>query len=251
MRTKFIAIALFVSTIAGCGDAPPLDEEKTGSLTTLVAPSQLQVQLQPPRQLPCGLRLLMPPGAFNFDDGTDDGWQVTDVFDGDSSTVLTHVGTQPAPFWDYTNAPNPVGQDPVDGHGSLVGVATAGGMPSAPSGWWRRDVDSPDLSANGAWQGHGNISYAVLDDMTFAGPALQTQLVLDVVKCDGTTALYRQVDASGNSVFCAATPGSWTTCSASVNLTGVNYIRHVDIRIFGRSGFLYEGGVYVDQVQGH
>jgi len=236
----------------GCG-GQPLDPEsppvapggaETQALTAVVL--NPPVIINPPK-LACGVHLLSLPGRFDFDAGGTDGWQVSGLFDGDTANHVATIGPAAAPFWDPEDAGGSTSS--TDGRGSAAVLAALAGLPSAPSGWWREDFVSPDLSSNGGWQ-FGTISFAVKDDITFDGPALQAQLVLEVAKCDGTVALRRPVDAAGNPVFCAVPRhAGWGTCSAQVDLTGVDHVRHVNVRIFGRSGFGYEGMVLADQVR--
>jgi hypothetical protein len=254
------SLAMMAAAVIGCGAGPedgggapaPGAPASAAQALALAPTSAPQIRFPPPI---CGLRLLTPPGAFDFDDDGPDGWQLARLFDGDGTTPLGAAATSqfPTVFVDALNASDPPGQVlPPDGRGSVAAALAADNIPStSTSGWWRQDLISPDLSAVNAWQGHGTISFAVYDGMSSGGPPIETQLVLDVIKCDGTSALYHAVTSSRFPVYCAAQRGAWANCTFSIDLTGVDTIRHVIVRVYGTTGPLYEGGVFVDQIHGH
>lgn len=194
----------------------------------------------------CGLHPASTPASFSFDDGTSQGWETVGMFDGDSSDVLFTYGSSPAFFWDRTNAFAGLGNDPVDGNGSAL-AAMAGGPGSSPSGWARFDFRSPDVSSIAGWQGKASFTYSVLEAAWFN---VYGQLVLEVQKCDGSTAFLRETDSSGDPVFCALNHGSWTTCNTSVPLSNdIAFVKRLHVRLFGPAPSYYEGGIYLDEVR--
>jgi hypothetical protein len=245
------------AAIAGCAaeSAPSDDALAIGARPAAlpVPPVPVPGTTNPPVLGACGIGPMDPPGEFDFESGGVDGWQTAGLFDGDSNNIVLNESAGVAlPFFsDPNNAPDAVGTDPIDGRGSVCMLTAGMGIPAqTTSPYWRQDLISPDLSGNPGWQGR-DITFWILDRITsFDAPQpLAAQLVLAVTKCDGTPALLRAVDGNGNPVFCSAAHGQWIRCAAHIDRTGVAAIQHVQIRVFGRSGFLYEGGLYVDDVQ--
>jgi hypothetical protein len=242
----FIAMTAASLLSAGCAaqtqDAPASsDTEQSASELTVIGPLPI------PRPIHiCGLHLLLPGSpAFHFDDGTAQGFQLQGLFDGDTQTVTQSVAMNPAFWMDRTNVPNAVTQDPVDNNGSIVLPAGYPQSHATNSGWWRADFTSPDLGA--AWQGKTEFRFQMLEQMTFS--QVYGQLVVEAVKCDGSTAFFREVDANGNAVFCPAVHGQWTQCISHIQFSNVDYIKRIHVNVFGPSNGIYEGGTYIDDVQ--
>ena len=261
MDTSFVTRSIAIGSLfaaVGCG-AVPLDPEQAppvagigeeqGALSGfLINPpiTNFPIFVDPPR-LACGIHLAALPGRYDFDAGSTSGWQVSGLFDGDTATRILQIGPGAATFWDFDDAGGSASD--TDGRGSAFVLGAASGLPSAPSGWWRQDFISPDVTNSNAWQ-FATTTFSIQDDITFDGPALQAQVVLEVLKCDGTTAFRREVDAAGNAVFCTVPrTGAWSTCTSRVGLAGVDRVKRIHIRTFGRSGYGYEGLVLIDQVR--
>jgi hypothetical protein len=194
----------------------------------------------------CGVHFwLQSPSAFHFDNGTAQGFQLQGLFDGDTSTVTHSIAMNPAFWMDRTNVPNAVTQDPVDNNGSIVMAAGFPHSQGPSTHYWRADFTSPVLG--GGWQNKTDFSYQILEQATFS--QVYGQLVVEVVKCDGTTSFFREVDAQGNPVFCPAVHGQWTQCTTHIQFSNVDYIKRVHVNVFGPFAGIYEGGVYIDDVQ--
>jgi hypothetical protein len=233
---------------AGCVAQAGDTNEATGQSSAELGDLTPQVPQLPPVQIihRCGLNFfLQSSSVFHFDNGTAQGFTLSGLFDGDSSTVTSSVAMNPAFWMDRTDFPNAVTQDPVDNNGSIV---LPGGSPMyarTTSGWWRADFTSPVLG--GGWQNKTDFRYQVLEQMSLT--QLYAQFVVEVVKCDGSTSFFREVNAAGQPVFCALTHGQWTQCTTHVTFNNVDYIKRVHVDIFGETAGIYEGGTYIDDVQ--
>jgi hypothetical protein len=199
------------------------------------------------------LRIVQPPGSFQFDNGTAQDWSMQGLFDGDTATRLVQMNATPAIWWDRTNAPGAPFSDPLNNNlGSLL-FFTAGGFAAAPSGFWREDFVSPDLTNRAGWQTTNRFSFQINEGMSALVPlnvtAIHAQLLAEVEKCDGTTTFLRQVNAAGSPVFCPVTPDTWVTCTFTLTMNQVHHLKRLHIRIFGDTRAAYEGSLFIDSVR--
>jgi len=247
-----LLVGLALGLAAAACEAPPettaVKEELTLTPIQPILPGPITLV---PRCPP--VRLLQQPGSFPFDNGTAQDFTMEGLFDGDTQVRLAQMNANPAAWSDTTNAPGaPFADAANDNLGSLM-LFTVGGFPHAPSGFWRMDYISPDLSNRWGWQTTNQFSFQITDDMSALVPvgvtAINAQLLAEVQKCDGTTTFIRQVNAAGNPVFCPVTPGGWVTCTFTFNLSQVNFIKRLHIRVFGNTGAAYEGGLFIDNVR--
>jgi hypothetical protein len=203
----------------------------------------------------CGNETTTPPGSsgggYDFDDGTTQGWTVAGPYDGATNNLIASSSIDGLALFDDTNEyPNAAASDPNgNGLGAAIVFALGGTGWTAPTNQWRMDFISPALSDTSPFQNHHSVSFGFLDHSGGSAPALQTQLLFQVQKCDGSTSFFRQVDSGGNSVFCRTTYGSWTTCRFDVTLSSsVSRVMSVQIRVFGSTQFPYEGTADIDAV---
>jgi len=250
-RSRLFAVLALGVAATAC-EAPPETAAVKEELT--LGPIQPIEPINPivwPRCPP--LRIVQPAGSFPFDNGTAQDFTMEGLFDGDTQVRLAQMNANPAVWWDTTNAPGAPFADAANNNlGSLI-LFTLGGFPFAPSGFWRMDYISPDLTNRAGWQTTSRFSFQIIDDMSELVPvgvtAINAQLLAEVQKCDGTTTFIRQVNAAGNPVFCPVTPGGWVTCTFTFNLQQVNFIKRLHIRVFGNNGAAYEGGLFIDNVR--
>lgn len=196
----------------------------------------------------CGapVRNIAPP-RFRFDGGTGQGWQFDGVYVGGTVTsVLPYAG---AAFWmDRSNAPGPLGTDPIDSAGSAGlpidrDTARRLAQPSA-NGYYHIDLVSPPLQG---WETFTRYQYQLLRGSTPG--QVYGQLLLKVRKCDGSTTYLREM-VGNQPRFCTVPSGQqWTACSTNLTWpSDVDQVSNIVVRVFFEHGGGYEGTVYLDDV---
>jgi hypothetical protein len=254
-RLATLGSAAFALALAACGSAPkepaPYEPPKTGERSEGLQLGQLDLNpIQIQKLKLCGLHVLdRGQATFAFDGGDAQAFQLDGIYDDALQNPRPVVVSTPAAWSDATNASTAEGADP---RGNLRGSAFFIAHPQLGQGvlhdYWRLGFVSPALG--NVWQGKGQYTFDVLDEITFINPPLYAQLVLQVRKCDGTTAYYRQVDGNRQPVFCQlAQNHAWTHCAATIDLTGVDAVLAAEVRVFvPAGGYPYEGAVYLDNL---
>ena len=257
-RTAFVSAA-FAVTLAACGSAPkepePYQSPKTGAVAEELNLQPLPDPVPVPKPRICGLFVVDPAAAtFAFDGGDAQGFQLDGIYDDTLATLQPPQNPQVVPLavaaaWsDSTNAPLARSADPLrDKRGSAYFIDHPQFDFATNGHYWRLGFVSPALG--NVWQGKGQYSFDVLDEMSVRNPVLYAQLVLKVRKCDGTTAYYRALDGNKSPVFCTlAQNHAWTHCTATIDLSGVDVVLNAEVRVFVPGGFNYEGAVFLDNL---
>jgi hypothetical protein len=183
--------------------------------------------------------------SFTFRCGAQ-GFRRTGAFDGGTNNVAFAYARDPSPWIDETSFPSAIMADPVDRDGALIfgGLGLNQRVPSG--GMYRVDFVSPDLSSNFNWQGKTRYRFRILESYSLT--PVFGQIVLEVVKPDGTIGLFREVNAANQSVFCSVPHGVWTDCVANIPLSPAHKLKSIQLRVFGEPFAAGEGAAFIDDV---
>ena len=203
-----------------------------------------------------------PPGAasggYTFNT-SNQGWTVDGVFDGASATRLNLNILGNAMWLDNNQEGVTYNTDAAGNSAGAARVIFSSGPPfgmplgfAASSGSWRADLISPLLPDDSPFQNHARIRFAALERFT-AGTlgTVNVQALFEVEKCDGATSFFRQVNGSGQAVFCAISNNAWTSCQFEIAVSNTQRIRRVHLRVFfpASPATFGDGAVIIDGIQ--
>jgi len=192
--------------------------------------------------------------CFDFDQGFNPGFHFVGASTWSSEGGWHHdVPDNFQERWsDDTNWPNAQGEDPDKSNGSFwmdTIENDSQAIPSPPAGdtWWMMQIKSPDLDSYAGWQEAIGFSTYSLDHISRSGAAACYYSVHFTVwdEDSGT-------ERSWNDVFgTAMTVDSWR--SDSILFGGDNFpanwhLRRIFIQIWGKIGYIYDGGLYLDEI---
>ncbi len=184
-------------------------------------------------------------GCFNFNLGNNlQGWSVTGLFNGDQSANVFPI--TPSVTWS-----DPLGFLSISNNndGALVlGLGNVATPPANlfPSGFWRFDFRSSDLSANANWQGLRGISFRMsANPLTI----LDIQPLISARRPDGTTTFFRPVSGT-NPVFLNFMSGElvYRVLSADISVPADHTVLGVHLRVFGTSTSQLPGTLVLDGI---
>lgn len=184
-------------------------------------------------------------GCFNFNQGSNlQGWTARGMFNGDQSANVFPI--TPIMSWS-----DPLGFRSIatNNDGALVlSLGNIATPPSTlfPSGFWRFDFVSPDLTANVNWQGISGVSFRMA-----ANPLaiLDIQPILSLRRPDGSTTLFRP-ESGGQPVFLNFMSGElvYRVLSADINVPADHTVIGVQLRVFGTATSQLPGNLVLDGV---
>lgn len=184
-------------------------------------------------------------GCFNFNQGNNlQGWAFAGMFNGDQSANV--FSTTPSLTWS-----DPLGFLSINTNndGALVlGLGNVATPPATlfPSGFWRFDFRSPDLSTRTDWQGLRGISFRMA-----ANPLtiLDIQPIISARRPDGTTTFFRPMNGT-NPVFLNFMSGElvYRVLTADINVPADHTVLGVHLRVFGTATSQLPGTLLLDGV---
>ena len=176
--------------------------------------------------------------TFTFDTNNQ-GWRGVGLYDGGGFDQI------PGCFSDDS-----AGWSSVSGSGALLLGSGGFTMPYSPTGnqYLHWDLNSPDLSADGQWQGVTAFRYDVTGKYMASFNSIYVQAVLHVEKPDGSTSYF--TDEVFHEIPLEAS-GGWATHTVDVTDLGMpagTVILDVNFRIFFEAGSGHDGFIMVDNV---
>ncbi len=199
----------------------------------------------------------MPRSAYDFDDGTTQGWKVTAVRD-DTGKVYTPIfPVQHAEAAQYPGS-FPMGDPLKDKKGSLLinpgqmsGWVSVSGFPSA-SEYWETTAYYTGLTAYGSaiWQGIKGVAVSVGDDLGTAPGHIFANVGVST-DTGGKHVEIAELDSSGKPLFRPVAHDKWSRISAKLNVPQNASVYKVWVKIRGdwKNYKLYEGQLMIDQVE--
>ena len=175
------------------------------------------------------------PDAFDFDDGSDQGWTMEGIYAYETyPTIYTNPFT--IEWDDATQYPGTAGSDPVgDNMGSLSVYASNFILPGnfyAGASYWLVDVVSPVVSSDLQWQNITGVT-ANIHAAGFSSGEASVQILLNATRHSDAQEVWLRELVGGQGVYHSLISG-WKGINADKfgDLSGYT-INHVRVRIFG------------------
>lgn len=199
----------------------------------------------------------VPGSAFEFDDGTPNGFTVTPVEDalgkpyGAFSVGHFEAAQYPSQFPSGNPLKDKVGSLMVNG-GQWGPFATKFNFPTS-SAYWQFDAVSPLLTGATPWQQVHAVEAWLADGYSTTGEHLTAALLL-YIEQNGIRSMLQQV---GGTVFHKVTHNAWTKLAADFQVPPGTIVRNVIVRVRGEWAVssltkgkypLYDGGIGIDHV---
>lgn len=186
--------------------------------------------------------LPMTPGCFSFhnaDEGTA-GWTFVGIHDGEGKQDVTQPGCPVEGLLVRL-------QQSLDaGNGSLNVPITSVCFPtSTPSGQWRFDLVSPELSQDTAWQNIAGATFQV-----FSNVPVKVQPVIQFTDAEGVDRARAPADANGEFIFFDVAGQQTIAVDGLVQIPNGATVKRLRIRVFGvpEETVIGEGLIRVDAI---
>ena len=187
--------------------------------------------------------------AFDFNDGTAQGWTMQGAFDedGDGPFQSNFVFN----WYDQVNYPNtPFSDSNGDNNGSIgIFTSSAHGVSNSGATWWIMRYHSPDLSSNNTWQTADGYSVEIADGMSTDG-TLYCNLYVKVY--DSDQAKDRYFYSGQAQALTHYSTQSWNHFEfdwSGISTFPSNFtIKEIFVNLWGRMSKGADGGVYLDDV---
>ena len=202
----------------------------------------------------------VPLAAYDFDDGTVQGWKISAVFDDQGKAYTPFFNILHFEAAQYPNSfPNGDPLHDLKGcfmiNGGQMGPwVTKSGFPSNSTYWettaYYTGLNAYDFSA---WQGIKGVK-ATVGDCFGATPGHVTASIGVRAKAGGQDKVFVEKDASGKPFFQPVgnqLTGKWSHLTTTLAIPANADVFQVWIKIRGdwKSYHVYEGGIMIDQVE--
>jgi hypothetical protein len=177
------------------------------------------------------------------------GWTASGFYDDQYLNPINgNFGTDGAPYFTNANA--------SEDHIGVLTLGTGGSsVPQSPtnSKWVHYDLNSPDLSHDGDWQGITSFSYDITGEQMMIATVKRDVFVQAVVlaQAPGQSSETYYTDGQFHKVRTTLDGGSWETHTfnlSSAKVPSGAIIKKVNLRIFFNPGTAVDGFIYVDNV---